>query len=104
MRHRHEVVLTTNTAHDPPIRQTVRNRSPGQGHHHGGIDETRMLSLLDSQGHVIAVELIDETDTRHVELATLALGQLAQRCVEALRSEKETAVQQYAVAQANAES
>src|SRR5262245_23008187 len=104
MRHCHEVVLTTDTAHDSPIRQTVRNRSPGQGHHHGGVDEGRMLSLLDAQGHVIAVELIDETDARHVELAALALGQLAQRCVEALRSEEETAVHQYAVAQASAES
>src|SRR5262245_49503066 len=104
MRHRHEVVLTSDTAHDPAIRQTVRNRSPGQGHHHGGVDEACMLSLLYAQGHAIAVELIDETDTRHVELAALALGQLAQRCVEALRSEEETAVHQYAVAQANAQS
>ena len=58
-----------------------------------------MPALCNFQRVIGAIELIDEGDSAHRELAPFGLGQIAQRRVKAARAHEKRAVQQSAAAQ-----
>ena len=98
MRHRHEVVLTTDAGHHATVIQRVRHRCTEQGHLHAGIEIARIATLFKQQTLVAAVKLIDPRHRHHREAACLFRRQLAQPAVKIVRAEIESTIQPAPVA------
>ena len=72
MRHRHEVVLAADAAHDSAVRERIGHRCAEPGDHHRRVDEARMAALRHLQFPLVAVQLVDEADAAHREQPALA--------------------------------
>ena len=64
---RDEIVLAADAADDLAAFERVRDHRAQQRRHHGVVDEARLHARA-ALGVLVAVELVDERDRRHVQL------------------------------------
>src|ERR1043166_1371787 len=88
MRHRHEVVLSADTAHHAAVLECVRGDGTRQGHDETGVHKTRMNALAPLDLFV-SVQLIHIVDARHTDLLAIGAAHLTQRFVKTLGAEEE---------------
>src|SRR6266542_3507963 len=98
MRHRHEVVLSADTAQNASIFQSIRGHRARERDDEPSIHEPGLLSLQAFE-LLVPVELVHERNAGHADLLSLGLVHPTQSLVEALGTQEETRVRhvQFAV-------